>query len=179
MSELPNIPEVNVDEKKEDSEYTEQKAGEANDSFDFAEADLAFGNDPQSEPDYDVAFGEDAGPNAGDVSNISEEDQQTIQDSLDSMLQRIRGQQQKQQDEGRPEHLGGAELKAAAESPINWMVEGLWTQKAKILLASEPKAGKSFLVCAMAMAVATGDLMFEENQGGGARCCRDHRCRRR
>lgn len=61
----------------------------------------------------------------------------------------------------RPKHFGAAELKEAADKPIDWAVKHLWTRKAKILLASEPKAGKTWLVCAIALAICSGSKMFE------------------
>jgi hypothetical protein len=62
----------------------------------------------------------------------------------------------------RPEHFGAVELKRAAEAPINWVAKGLWTERAKLLLASEPKAGKTWMVCEIAMAVASGSMLFEK-----------------
>jgi len=62
----------------------------------------------------------------------------------------------------RPEHFGAADLKRAADEPIPWMVKNMWTKRAKILLASEPKAGKTWLVCSIALAICTGDMMFDK-----------------
>lgn len=61
-----------------------------------------------------------------------------------------------------PEHFGAEELLRAANRPIDWQVKNLWTQKAKVLLASEPKAGKTFFVCEMVIALAAGIQLWEK-----------------
>lgn len=60
-----------------------------------------------------------------------------------------------------PEHFDANDLLKAALKPINWQVENLWTEKAKILLASEPKAGKTFCVCDFAISLAQGAQVWE------------------
>jgi len=37
-----------------------------------------------------------------------------------------------------PEHYDANDLLRAALKPINWQIKQLWTQRAKIVLASEP-----------------------------------------
>lgn len=61
-----------------------------------------------------------------------------------------------------PEHFDANDLLKAANKPINWQVEQLWTQRAKILLASEPKAGKTFFVCSIAVAMASGRMLWDK-----------------
>ena len=60
-----------------------------------------------------------------------------------------------------PDHFDGEALLQAALKPINWQVENLWTERAKIVLASEPKAGKTYFVCEFAMALATGKMLWD------------------
>lgn len=60
-----------------------------------------------------------------------------------------------------PEHFDANDLLKAALKPINWQVENLWTENAKILLASEPKAGKTFCVCDFAISLAQGAQVWE------------------
>lgn len=60
-----------------------------------------------------------------------------------------------------PEHFDAAALKREADKPIDWAVKNLWTKQSKIILASEPKAGKTWLVCSMAIAICTGSLLFK------------------
>jgi hypothetical protein len=53
-----------------------------------------------------------------------------------------------------------SELRDLAYRPINWAVSNLWTERAKILLAAEQKAGKTFIVAHIAMCYATGMPLF-------------------
>jgi len=61
-----------------------------------------------------------------------------------------------------PQHYSSADLKKAAEKKINWQVENLWTLNSKLLLASEPKAGKTYFVCSIAVAMASGQLLWDK-----------------
>ena len=59
-----------------------------------------------------------------------------------------------------PSWKSATDLRAAASRPINWAVKNLWTERAKILLAAEQKAGKSWIVCHVAMCYAAGLAVF-------------------
>ena len=143
-------------ERTESTERPERASPDIPDDFETYEFDPK-----QFDQSGDEGWGPDGPPsNPGDPSWDSKDN--PVQNYLASLAKKYEGQIAAVQDAYRPDHLGGAELKAAADAPINWMVKGLWTQQAKILLASEPKAGKTFVVCAIAMAVATGDMMFEK-----------------
>jgi hypothetical protein len=60
-----------------------------------------------------------------------------------------------------PEHFGAEDLLRAALKPINWQISQLWTERAKILLASEPKAGKTYFVCDIAVSMASGRPLWD------------------
>jgi RecA-family ATPase len=59
-----------------------------------------------------------------------------------------------------PKWLDTEQLLGEAMKPINWQVKHLWTEQAKILLAAEPKVGKTWLVCSIALAVSTGSKLW-------------------
>ena len=63
--------------------------------------------------------------------------------------------------QGSPQHYTAGDLKKAAEQTINWQIENLWTMNAKLLLASEPKAGKTFFVMSIAAAMASGQMLWD------------------
>lgn len=70
-----------------------------------------------------------------------------------------------------PRWKSSADLRKAASRPINWAVKNLWTERAKILLAAEQKAGKTLCVCHFAMCYAAnlpvfGHHRFEMLKGG-------------
>ena len=59
-----------------------------------------------------------------------------------------------------PKWKTAGDLSREARRPVNWQVQNLWTERAKILLAAEQKAGKTMLVCHFAMSVASGRPIF-------------------
>ena len=54
-----------------------------------------------------------------------------------------------------------AEILAAGERPIDWLVDGLLTRNTLALLVSRPKVGKSVLARALALAVSRGGIFLD------------------
>lgn len=63
-----------------------------------------------------------------------------------------------------PQWVDSAALSRAAREPVNWAIENLWTKQAKVLMAAEQKAGKSFLVCSVAFSYATESPLWENQR---------------
>jgi len=61
-----------------------------------------------------------------------------------------------------PVWQNATDLYVAAKTPINWGADQLYTQRARILLAAEPKVGKTFIVCTLLLAVASGQNLWDK-----------------
>ena len=62
----------------------------------------------------------------------------------------------------RPESM--ETLLSESEPPLEWMIEGLWTEKAKGFIAGHPGTGKTWIALDMMLAVATGGLCLGKYQ---------------
>lgn len=60
-----------------------------------------------------------------------------------------------------PTWQSAEDLFKAAKTPINWGIDQLFTRNARILLAAEPKVGKTYIVCTLLLAMAAGQILWD------------------
>ena len=59
-----------------------------------------------------------------------------------------------------PRTMDAHDIEANAGGQIEWAVTDFWTRASPILLAAEEKSGKTFVVCSLAVSVASGLAVF-------------------